>query len=434
MIKIFISLLFLAVATSQYCGRFTGDCTGFLSFGRRTVYSFGVVDNVVIEIRESHRYYLSSTCNDNPALITTAVYETEVNDTDIDYAGDYISHFSVVSDYLIVSSNVNVLSTLGVTCVPSLSNDVEVSLKRTVCTSSNGVIQGSDFLGSNTTFYVKFPSSKEVRISRFYPIIEPSSLKKLDNEGCVGCPSESIWSSAAIGYQVRGFCSETQHGYLYRSCIMGETGNGIWADELTSECADLEADPQLEVGEAFFHALLRIEIDPSEFVADQHFYMYEQLLEYVRANDLPTAALLMEQVKNVDTMESMGEKGKPVEVWFRVMGEKEKVKKTKSSVETIVEKGTLHRRMIAYDSRWFDAKIELGGEIEMTSKVNIGAIVAVCVVVVVVLVVVIGVIVWVVRRKRKQPAAMAVDVEKGAEESYSEDYSGYSYSEETESE
>lgn len=162
--------------------------------------------------------------------------------------------------------------------------------------------------------------------------------------------------------------------------------------------------------------------------------MYEQLLEYVRANDLPTAALLMEQVKNVDTMESMGEKGKPVEVWFRVMGEKEKVKKTKSSVETIVEKGTLHRRMIAYDSRWFDAKIELGGEIEMTSKVNIGAIVAVCVVVVVVLVVVIGVIVWVVRRKRKQPAAMAVDVEKGAEESYSEDYSGYSYSEETESE
>ena len=40
---------------------------------------------------------------------------------------------------------------------------------------------------------------------------------------------------------------------------MGETGNGIWADELTSECADLEADPQLEVGEAFFHALLRVE-------------------------------------------------------------------------------------------------------------------------------------------------------------------------------
>ena len=28
--------------------------------------------------------------------------------------------------------------------------------RRTVCTSSNGIIQGSDFLGSNTTFYVKF--------------------------------------------------------------------------------------------------------------------------------------------------------------------------------------------------------------------------------------------------------------------------------------
>ena len=39
---------------------------------------------------------------------------------------------------------------------------------------------------------------------------------------------------------------------------MGETGNGAWADELASECADLEPDPQLEVGEAFFHALLRV--------------------------------------------------------------------------------------------------------------------------------------------------------------------------------
>ena len=72
----------------------------------------------------------------------------------------------------------------------------------------------------------------------------------------------------------------------------------------------------------------------------------------------------------------------------------------------------------------------------MTSKINTGAIITTCVVVVVVVVVVVLVAVWVVRRKQKQPAAAAaaVDVEKGAEESYSEDYSGYSYSEETESE
>lgn len=38
-----------------------------------------------------------------------------------------------MSDYLIVSSNVNLLSTLGVTCVPSLTNNVEVSLKYVIC-------------------------------------------------------------------------------------------------------------------------------------------------------------------------------------------------------------------------------------------------------------------------------------------------------------
>ena len=183
-----------------------------------------------------------------------------------------------MSDYLIVSSNVNLLSTLGVTCVPSLSNNVEVSLKSdryfivivdvlfaprttessrdlttsvpTQPTTSNSVLI---FISSSSP-----ASPKEVRISRIYPFIEPSSIKKLDNEGCVGCPSETIWSSAEIGYQVRGFCSETQQGYLYRSCILGESGNGVWADELSFECADVEASPSLETGEAYFRVLLNV--------------------------------------------------------------------------------------------------------------------------------------------------------------------------------
>ena len=175
----------------------------------------------------------------------------------------------------------------------------------------------------------------------------------------------------------------------------------------------------------------QIEIDPSEFIADQHFYMYEQLLEYVRSNDLPTTALVMEQVKNVDTVDSEADKTKPVEVAFRVMGEKEKVKKTRSSVITIIEKGTLHRRLIAYDSRWFDAKIELGSEIKMVSNDNTAAVVIVSVVVVVILVVIIVALVLLIRKNKKKLSVAPADVEKGSDESYSEDYSGYSYSEES---
>ena len=162
--------------------------------------------------------------------------------------------------------------------------------------------------------------------------------------------------------------------------------------------------------------------------------MYEQLLEYVRANDLPTTALVMEEVQNVDTIDTTGDKSKPVKVAFRVLGVIDKVKKTRSSVVTLIEKGTLHRRLIAYDSRWFDAKIELDSEIKMVAKYNVKAIVVGCVVGVVVVVVVIVIAVWMVRKSQKKEKVVSVDVEKASEESYSEDYSGYSYSEETESE
>ena len=162
--------------------------------------------------------------------------------------------------------------------------------------------------------------------------------------------------------------------------------------------------------------------------------MYEQLLEYVRANDLPTTALVMEEVQNVYTIDTTGDKSKPVKVAFRVLGEIDKVKKTRSSVVTLIEKGTLHRRLIAYDSRWFDAKIELDSEIKVVAKYNVSAIVVGCVVGVVVVVVVIVIAVWMVRKSQKKEKVVSVDVEKASEESYSEDYSGYSYSEETESE
>lgn len=78
----------------------------------------------------------------------------------------FVRHRGTADDYLIVSSNVDLLSTLGVTCVPTLKNNVEVSVKwalifclisrSTTCSSTLGIISGKDVINSTQTFYLRF--------------------------------------------------------------------------------------------------------------------------------------------------------------------------------------------------------------------------------------------------------------------------------------
>lgn len=80
----------------------------------------------------------------------------------------FVRHRGTADDYLIVSSNVDLLSTLGVTCVPALKNNVEVSVKwafiywlisrSTTCSSTMGIISGKDVINSTQTYYLRFRS------------------------------------------------------------------------------------------------------------------------------------------------------------------------------------------------------------------------------------------------------------------------------------
>ena len=111
-------------------------------------------------------------------------YDVEKNSTETDYTEseerrttstlDFIRHTAVVTDYLIMATDVSLISLLGITCVPALENNVEVSIKwllcfllmnrKTQCTSSNGIIKGSDYINSNTTFYINFRITMKLRL------------------------------------------------------------------------------------------------------------------------------------------------------------------------------------------------------------------------------------------------------------------------------
>ena len=51
---------------------------------------------------------------------------------------DFVVHSAVVSDYLILASDVSMLSTLGITCVPQLKNNVEVSVQYEIWNHNDG--------------------------------------------------------------------------------------------------------------------------------------------------------------------------------------------------------------------------------------------------------------------------------------------------------
>ena len=82
------------------------------------------------------------------------------------YRLGFVRHTGTADDYLIVSSNVARLSSLGVTCVPALKDNVEVSVKSgficwlicrsTTCSSTTGIISGKDVINSTQTFYLRF--------------------------------------------------------------------------------------------------------------------------------------------------------------------------------------------------------------------------------------------------------------------------------------
>ena len=142
------------------------------------------------------------------------------------------------------------------------------NLRHTTCTSSSGIIEGSSLLGSNTTFYIQFrrhfyslshpASSTSLQLSHTYPILPLTAYTKLDTEGCIGCLAESIWPATDLGSQARGFCEDYLQGYVYRSCVMGDTGNGVWETGVSSECREVISSPSLGTGEAYYRDVIEV--------------------------------------------------------------------------------------------------------------------------------------------------------------------------------
>lgn len=146
----------------------------------------------------------------------------------------------------------------------------------------------------------------------------------------------------------------------------------------------------------------------------------------MRGNDLPASALVMEQVVNANTQLVNADPNQPIQVYFRITGDKSLVKSAKNSITSAMERGTLHRRMIAQDSRWFDAKMLLNGDSQLVSNDDLTVVVVVCSVVIVVLIVIIVVLVIVIRKAKKSLKTIPLDAVSSSE-SYSEEYSDYSY-------
>ena len=84
------------------------------------------------------------------------------------------------------------------------------------------------------------------------------SYSLLDNTGCIGCEKQGVWGAIDIEQTQSAFCEDDESGYVYKVCIRGESGNGEWNSVTTSDCIDVEPNPTLQNGEAYYRGSIYV--------------------------------------------------------------------------------------------------------------------------------------------------------------------------------
>ena len=95
-------------------------------------------------------------------------------------------------------------------------------------------------------------------------------------------------------------------------------------------------------------------MDKSKFDGTHHAYIQKQLEREVKASGLSDRNLVMENVENVITNKTRPETSNPINVFFVVKGNYELVKKAMTSIQSIMDKGIMHKALISYDIEFFD--------------------------------------------------------------------------------
>ena len=88
----------------------------------------------------------------------------------------------------------------------------------------------------------------------------PLTYDRLNTIGCTGCIAEDVWEAAGIDRQQTSFCESDLSGYTYKTCVRGKSGNGEWSSYVASECANIENNPLLQDGEAYYRGTILVRL------------------------------------------------------------------------------------------------------------------------------------------------------------------------------
>ena len=98
-------------------------------------------------------------------------------------------------------------------------------------------------------------------------------------------------------------------------------------------------------------------MEASKFQATHHSYIRKQLLREVKASGLVSRDLVMEDTENVVTMNTQPKSGEKIEVFFVVKGDYNGVRKAQTSIQSVMDKGIMHKALISYDTVFFDVVV-----------------------------------------------------------------------------
>lgn len=98
-------------------------------------------------------------------------------------------------------------------------------------------------------------------------------------------------------------------------------------------------------------------MEASKFQATHHSYIRKQLLREVKASGLVSRDLVMEDTENVVTMNTQPKSGEKIEVFFVVKGDYNGVRKAQTSIQSVMDKGIMHKALISYDTAFFDVVV-----------------------------------------------------------------------------
>lgn len=255
----------------------------------------------------------------------------------------------------------------------------------------------------------------------------------MDSEGCIGCKSNGVWDYSDVGVIRKVFCSSDMAGYISQACVIGSTGNGVWSGNSVSECSKIVDDPILDNGEGYFRGKIILNMKPTLFTAEEHEFMMEILREQVVINELPSKAFVPEVVHNVESLNQHSDASKPIEIDFRVIGETDKVRKSLKSISSMMNMGTLHKKMIIRNQMYFDVTMEFNDDIEIISNNRATVIASIGITIAVILIAIIVTLIVLLMKKSPKLKIQKPDAESGSEyDSYSDSYSEYSeYSDES---